>query len=329
MTDLLGPGAFGAARTVTTRPVFDPGNAGGDPDTWVKDCSSPSLRDGSENRAAAANMLLAQLRRNIRATGVTPDNTDDFMLLRANRSQRMNWAGVFGGTANALTVTWTTANPAPVNNAERTGKPLRGVIQIANTSAVTIDGFPLKRRGGQDLAPADLAVGQIIDAIFDGTNYRLVAPLASDTQVIIAANKSLFNVVATPFTARASLSGTGMVLYQSGSYTKKSASSLLIVEVSTNLFSLSGTAAAFGRVTGLPTNLEFITRNGDTGTSSPASTGGKIYTGIGAGLVSWSMLFGRNDAGAWSSIVNPRSPTDAAFLPAETTTTITFSELEP
>lgn len=180
MTDLLGPGAFGAARTVTSRPVFPPGNGAGDPDTWVKDCSSPSLRDGSENRAAAHNVLLAQLRNSIRATGVSPDNTDDFMLLRAIRSQRMNWAGIFGGTANALTVTWSAANPAPVNAAERTGKPLRGLVQLANTGAVTLDGFPLKRRAGADLLSGDLAVGMLIEAFFDGTNYRLLGVVPSD-----------------------------------------------------------------------------------------------------------------------------------------------------
>ncbi len=80
MTDLLGPGAFGAARSVTSRPSLVPGNASGDVDSWALDCTSPTTNDGTENRAGLFNMLLAQLRAVIRKSGVTADNTDDSMV---------------------------------------------------------------------------------------------------------------------------------------------------------------------------------------------------------------------------------------------------------
>ncbi|MCP4562023.1 MAG: hypothetical protein GY873_08815 [Bosea sp.] len=261
----------------------------------------------------------------IEEAGDDPDPNDLKQLVKVMRGGRLNWRTA-GGTANALTIAL-----APQLLAYVAGLPLTILTGgNANTGAMTlnIDGLGAKaivKRSGAAMAAGDVPAGSLLKLAYDGVAFRMIGLVASD----IAARKTAFNVTQTVFTARASLSGTGMVTYQTGIYTKKSATSQLIVEVSTNAFSLSGTAAAFGRISGLPINMEWIVRNGDTGTSSPASTGSKIYTGLAAGAVNWTWSFGRNDAGAWSSIINPRSPTDAAFLPVETTSFITFSELEP
>lgn len=79
MVDLLGFGTV--AQGVTTRPT-DARTLGGD-DTWAKPCSSPSAGDGTKVDPDWANILLAQLRRAIRGMGVTENNADDDMLLKA------------------------------------------------------------------------------------------------------------------------------------------------------------------------------------------------------------------------------------------------------
>lgn len=261
------------------------------------------------------------------AAGVVADSANWKQVLGSIRSQAFNYRLV-GGTANALTFSSVATHKIPAYVA---GHPFRFVTGAnPNTTACTfkaddLAAVPLVKRSGGALVAGDLPADTAFEAIYVAGSVRLLDMVASD----IAANKTPFNVVRVPFTARVSLSGTGMVTYQTGTYIKKSSSSQLIVDVSTNLFSTSGTAAGFGRVSGFPTNLEFITRNGDGSTSSPASTGSKIYAGVAAGAVNWTWTFGRNDAGAWQSIINPRSPTDAGFLPVETTSFIQFSELEP
>lgn len=237
------------------------------------------------------------------------------------------WAFVTAtGTANAWVVT-----PTPTLAAYASGRPLNIVAPATNTSTtvtMNVSGLgnrPVKKANGSDPVPGDFVAGVAYPTIDDGTSIRIITLLPSD----LAAQKSYFNVSRTVFNSRVSLSGTGMVAYQSGTYTKKSSTSQLVIDVSANMFSTAAFASSFGRLTGLPTNLEWIVRNGDGSTSSPASTGSKIYAGVAAGVVNWSWSFGRNDASSWTSIVNPRSPTDAAFLPTETTSFITLSELEP
>lgn len=175
MTDLLGPGAFGAARAVTSRPSLSPGNAPGDPDTWAQDCSSPIANDGTENRAGLFNMLLAQLRSVIRKSGVVADNADDNMLASAIRSQTLNYVTAVGGTANALTVT---LNPAPSSLAAMEGLPLRLKIATTNTAAaptLTVNGFSaaISRADGTEVKRGELAAGSVVELIGTGTGWLM------------------------------------------------------------------------------------------------------------------------------------------------------------
>lgn len=79
MTDLLGPA--NAANSTTTRPT-DARVFGGS-DTFFKDCSSPTARDGTVLTASYLNGMLMQIRRAIRGMGITENNADDDMLLKA------------------------------------------------------------------------------------------------------------------------------------------------------------------------------------------------------------------------------------------------------
>ncbi len=109
MTDLFGPGAYGAARAAASRPSFTPANGGGDPDTFAKDCSSQTARDGTEWRASLLNALIIQMRGAVRKSGAPESNLDDSLLARALRGKNLRYA-VAGGTADAMTAT---LDPAP------------------------------------------------------------------------------------------------------------------------------------------------------------------------------------------------------------------------
>lgn len=77
--DLLGPAD--APNFVTTRPAE--ARIFGTVDTFFKDCSSPGGNDGTFVEANFVNGLLAQIRRAIRGMGITENNADDDMLLKA------------------------------------------------------------------------------------------------------------------------------------------------------------------------------------------------------------------------------------------------------
>jgi len=79
MTDLLGPAS--APNSTTSRP--SEGRTFGGSDTWMKDCSSPSLQDGTVLQANFMNALLAQVRRAVRGTGIAENNASDDLLLNA------------------------------------------------------------------------------------------------------------------------------------------------------------------------------------------------------------------------------------------------------
>lgn len=212
--DLLGPGAWGAARSTTSRPapVGLPNNSGATPDSWAQDCTTPSARDGTEWKSAHMNAMLAQLRRAIRLNAVPESNSDDEMLARAMRSQRMNYYSV-GGTANALTLT-----PAPAFAAatDMIAVPMRFIMGAsANTTAVTlnVNGLgvkPVVWPDGTALAAGDLPAGALVEVVYDGANFRVMPSLSPSqiTALIIAARKT----VALPVLSADAVGATGTSL---------------------------------------------------------------------------------------------------------------------
>ncbi|PZR94180.1 MAG: hypothetical protein DI537_08810 [Stutzerimonas stutzeri] len=189
MVDLLGPGAFGAARAAMSRPLLTPGNAPADPDTWAQDCSSPAANDGTENRAGLFNMLLAQLRGVIRRTGIVENNNDDLMLARAIRSHWMNFRQA-AGTATALTIT---LDPAPASWSELINVPLFVRFTAMNTDLATlaVAGLPgaqtIRLLGSTSPAPAGaLLPGSVGILVFDGFSMELLnGYLPTTTQFVI------------------------------------------------------------------------------------------------------------------------------------------------
>lgn len=135
--------------------------------TTGQEGSIPSF-SGFEQTLRALNNLVV-------SAGRTPSATiNDFQLTDVVRSQRVNWSGTFGGTANALTSTY---SPAPGSAAELVGVPLAGIAAFTNTGTVTYspNGFtgPVQWPDGTPLAGGEITIGEIIILRWDGTRYQL------------------------------------------------------------------------------------------------------------------------------------------------------------
>lgn len=157
----------------------------------------------------------------------------------------------------------------------------------------------------------------------------------------LSTEKAIQNVKQFQTTARTSMSQTGanvLVTPWSGlSYTKKSATSLLMVLGSFQTFTPSGTAngATRARVTVGASTIDTGTLNGITQSATGAAPSISLVNtpilflnGVEAGAAACSLSFFRTDASAWTTIFNPRS-TDTADYPATNTATLIFAEIEP
>jgi hypothetical protein len=173
MPDLLGPSAFACDLPAAVRPPHSPSNVGFD--TWFANCSNPATEDGTEVSAEILNAILAQSRAAIRAGGVTENNADDNMLMRAIRSQRANYLSA-GGTGNAITIA---PSPFFAGLADLVGVPLTFVSAAANTGPVTLSvntmlAQPVTWPDGTPLEAGDIAGPGITATVrYDGAVFRL------------------------------------------------------------------------------------------------------------------------------------------------------------
>jgi hypothetical protein len=178
--DLFGPTV--GAGGVTVRPS-DTRNFSAT-DTYFKDCSSADIDDGTEFIAAWFNQIQGNLRPIARVNGqtaagndiVTPDNSDDNMLLKAiqhliQRNQPRYSDDT--GTANNIIVA---LSPAPPEYK----KGMEIIVKIAanNTGATVINANSLGnvavvRRDGTALQQGDLLAGTVQCLVFDGTVFQL------------------------------------------------------------------------------------------------------------------------------------------------------------
>jgi len=97
--------------------------------------------------------------------------------------------GIATGTANAWVLT-----PVPSVVAYALGRPMLVTIPATNTSTTvnanvsTLGNRRVKKSDGTDPAVGDLVSGQMIWCADDGTNIRVLSPLASDTVANITAS---------------------------------------------------------------------------------------------------------------------------------------------
>jgi hypothetical protein len=90
------------------------------------------------------------------------------------------------GAVNAYMIT---LNPAPTTHNE--GLPIMFKATYANTGAstITINGLAeknIKKNGSSALEAGDIAAGQIVTVVYDGTNYQLMTPSAKLPADLIA-----------------------------------------------------------------------------------------------------------------------------------------------
>lgn len=119
------------------------------------------------------------------AASVTPDPVDMQQALRSIRSQRANFYGSAGGTADALTLT---PSPAFDSLAQLVGVPLRFLVATANTGPVTLNvnslgAIPITRPNGATLKIGDLVPGQLVTVGLSSSSsgtFQLLTMGASD-----------------------------------------------------------------------------------------------------------------------------------------------------
>lgn len=123
-------------------------------------------------------------------SGLTLAESDVQQLLRAVRSQRVNYIATVAGTANAITAS---LNPAPASLAEIAGAPIRIKIATTNTGAATLNlnslgATAIVKADGNAVAARDLIAGAVVDLLFDGTSFQIAnviggAATLLDTQI--------------------------------------------------------------------------------------------------------------------------------------------------
>lgn len=285
---------------------------------------------GTVATATHLNATQEELMAVIEAAGLEPAADNLKQILIATRSQTANYRAA-GGSANALTFSSIDGFEITQILAGQVFRFLTGANPNTGACTFKVDDIaagPLVRCGGGALLKDDLPANTAFEAIYIAGSVRLLGLVASDIVAAAAANRSPFNHTQITFDTRVSLSAVGFATYQSGTYTKKSSTSDLVVSMSTNIFSESGTGASFMRMTGLPANFDAIVANLFAGTNHPAANGAKVYHEMAAGDINWALSFGRMDASVWQGWINPNT-TDASYLPPATSTSITFEEVEP
>ncbi len=134
------------------------------------------ITPGSKVPAEIFNAINGEIPGFITASGLTPSGSDLAQLTKAARSQRVNWMGTVGGTANAWTLS---PSPAFTDWAQLVGVPLRLITNAANTGAVTlaVNGLSAKNvvdSQGNALVLGQIKAGIVLELIYDGTSIRLM-----------------------------------------------------------------------------------------------------------------------------------------------------------
>lgn len=174
--DLLGPA--NAPNATTTRPAD--GRVFGNDDTWLKGCSSPDLDDGTEISAELLNAIIALLRNAIRGMGVTPNNADDDMLLKAIKANGLPY---FADTGAANTMVITSPSGSAVN---AYASPMVMLVKAGNsvTGAATINRDTVGAKAiihpdGSPLTKGDWPKDGIGLIVYDGTSFQLLTMFSS------------------------------------------------------------------------------------------------------------------------------------------------------
>jgi hypothetical protein len=155
-------------------PINSPGGINGN-DSYVN--ANPSIGvQGSIPTFQSFEQTLRGLQNLVLKSNLTPNSAlDDLQVAQSVRAQWLNWAGVFAGTANALTCV---LDPTPASLAELVGVPIRGIGAFYNTgpSTLVVSGLtaaPITLVDGTPLAGREIRPGAILELVYDGTKFQL------------------------------------------------------------------------------------------------------------------------------------------------------------
>ena len=127
---------------------------------------------GSIPPAAAFEYPMRELVAMIAGGGFTPSDSDLQQLLKAVRSQLVNYCVDQGTLPNNYIATF---NP-PVTTYQL-GMPFRLRIANTNTGPSSFDAgggrHPIKRYGGADPSAGDIVAGSVVELLWDGTNFEM------------------------------------------------------------------------------------------------------------------------------------------------------------
>jgi hypothetical protein len=194
----------------------------------------------------------------IEKAGLAPSAGDLLQLVKAIRSQRLNFvaAAQVAGTANAVTLAFT---PEFTATADLVGVPLVSIAEADNTGAMTVkvDALPAIARtwpDGTALAAGEVKNGQLLVERYDGTAFRLFSLSPA------AIFRLLTRMYSPPL--------------------------------------LTGSFAMTGVASGVNTNISGIVQSDNTLQDSTMSAGGLFTTGVkDAGIWSVAMRSGTGNGG--------------------------------
>jgi hypothetical protein len=152
----------------------------------------------------------------VTASGLVANESTLTQVLQSVRSQRVNFLGTAGGTANALTLSPT---PAFADIADLVGVPIRFLVATGNTAAASlnVNGLGAKaitRPNGAALKIGDLVPGQLIEVAYTGSVFHILSMGASDalptsTVIFTTPGTSNFTVPSGIYRLRVEVLGAG------------------------------------------------------------------------------------------------------------------------
>lgn len=140
----------------------------------------------------------------------------------------------------------------------------------------------------------------------------------------------LFNVKLFSTSTRSSMTGAVGNSYAvqawAGTYTKASPSSQLIAWLATPSYT-PGATGAVGTLLSIGTvSQQQLAANSIPGDARGQTATNVLFTGLGAGLLNWSLVYNRFDLSGWTTIFCPDT-SDNAYFPSSTTATLIIGEI--
>lgn len=120
-----------------------------------------------------------------RATSTTRLVVDFRQIDMAQKKQVIDGSLVYGAPSGGTDAYAITVSPAPI--AYTAGMKFVFKTDVANTGAATLNvnslgAVTIKKLGDQDLATGDIEAGQIVEVVYDGTNFQMLSQLAIAAQ---------------------------------------------------------------------------------------------------------------------------------------------------